>query len=201
MRVLATTLFVALAIVAAGCGGSSSTGASGETTEQATGRSDTATQGTDTGSEGTTETTETTKTDVTTTEDTATTPAPDENALADILGSEECASLIGISSAFAQAAGGAGEGLEQSQKLFEEFAAKAPEDIRDDFAVIAEAWTAIVEVYADAGISAGEPPDAEAIAKLQQASEELGRKLDDVKFQEASQNISTWVADNCTPNG
>lgn len=190
MRVAGAALLAALALVAAGCGGSSSSeSAADETTVESTATGDTTAEETTT--EETTET-ETVSTDI------------DEDALAEVLGSEECAELASVGTKFAEAMGasqgGSGD-LEDTQRYFEELAEKAPEEIRDDFAVMAEAWTAIVEVYSDMGIELGETPTAEQIEKFSAAGEELAKKLDDGKFQEASTNISAWATENCTTGG
>lgn len=195
MRLAGVALLATLALVAAGCGGSSS---SESAADETTAIESTAT---DTTIEDTTETVSTEAETVTT--ETASTDV-DTDDLAKLLGSEGCAELASVGMKFAEAMGasqGSSGDLEDTKKYFDELADKAPEEIRDDFATLAEAWTAIVEVYSDLGIKPGETPSADDIAKLSAAGEELSKKLDNAKFEQASENISKWANENCTAVG
>lgn len=108
-------------------------------------------------------------------------------------GSEECRELVGLGAKVTQALGGAGGDLEDTQEFMDAFADDAPEEIREDFQVIAEAYGKIAEALEGVDLSSGEQPDPEAMAELQQLSTEL----DQPRIQEANENITAWVEENC----
>jgi hypothetical protein len=167
----------ALALLGAGCGGG-----------------DDSSSATDT---DTTEITDTTATDETTTDETTTDTDTDTNA-ADFA-SEECLKALGASSEFAQALGNLGsdnEGLAESSQLFEEFADNAPEEVRADFQIVAEAYAAYVEVLRGLDLQAGETPSAEQLAAIQEAT----TSFTDPEVTAASERIQAWGEENC-PSG
>lgn len=181
MRILGAILVVTLAVVAAGCGGGGSNEAGGDDTTVVV---------------ETTGTTDTIETE-TTAADTETTTTVADGDLAALLGSEECASLVGLSSQIAQSMSGSGstdESLEQSRQFFDELADRAPEEIRDDFAVMSEVWTKIAEAYADLDLQSGEVPSQETLQRLAA----IGNELDQAELEEASTNIEAWVNENCS---
>jgi ABC-type glycerol-3-phosphate transport system substrate-binding protein len=164
-----------LGLVAAGCGGGD---------EEA---SDTQTVATDT--VGTDE-----ATDETTTDDTDT----DTGDIDDlgVFGSGECAELIGASAALSQAFGSAGtpgDDVDEVQAFFDEFVDDAPEEIREDFQVLADAYSAYADVLADVQVEPGQVPDAETLQKLQEAI----ASIDQQEVSEASLRISAWATENC----
>lgn len=192
MRLALTAMLAALALVAAGCGGSSSNDAAEadtttvETTVDTTATTDDTTS-TDDGS-----TTETVADDTT---------SADSGEISNIFGSEDCTELAMVGSKLAEAMGAASGNtadLESTQTYFDELAKNAPEEIRGDFATLAEAWAIIVDVYGDLDLKPGETPTADQIQKLSEKGQELSEKLDDAKFEEASSNISAWAEKNCT---
>ena len=137
------------------------------------------------------DTTDTVITD-TTTEETTTEETDDLGDLA----SGECQELIAASSAFSQAIGSAGAAtgdLDDVSEVFDELADSAPEEIRADFEVLAEAYEAYADVLGDVDVEPGEVPDAEALAALQQAI----ASIDQADVAAASQRISTWATANC----
>jgi hypothetical protein len=112
----------------------------------------------------------------------------------DFAATGECRELVELGTKVSQALGGTGgPELENTQEFLDEFADEAPEEIRDDFQVIAEAYAKIAEALGDVDVSAGAQPDPEAIAKLQQLSQEL----DQAELEEANRNITEWVEENC----
>lgn len=166
-----------LALVGAGCGGDD---------EEA---SDTTTL-TDTDT-----TTDDTTTDDTITDETTTDDGSDDFDLA----SGECAELVEagtkLSEAFG-AAGGTDGDLDDVSTFFDEFADSAPEEIRADFQILADAWDEYAEILPELQVEPGETPDPEALAKLQQAL----ASIDQQEVAAASQRITAWAEANC-PSG
>jgi hypothetical protein len=105
--------------------------------------------------------------------------------------SANCRNLAQSASKFSQALTGAEGNLKKQAQLFQEFANKAPAEIRSDVQTIADAFTKI----ANAGVSlkAGQTPTADQVAKLQQAV----KGIDQAKVTQASRNVAAWVQKNC----
>ena len=164
-RRLAVLLLAVLALVAAGCGGDDASDASGDTE--------------------TTIVEETTGDEMTETED-----ATDDGAGA--LG-ENCAELAGIGSRLAASLSGQGADLDEASELFDEIADQVPDEIKDDYEVVAENFGKIAEALKDVDLTSGATPSAEDLAKLQ----ELTASLNSPEIQEASANISAWAEKNC----
>ena len=169
MRVLMIALVLAFALVGAGCGGDDEEGAGDTTTVEVV-------------------------TDETTDDTTDGSTDPDVD-IGDFV-SGECQELVeasqALSAAFA-AAGSGTENLDETSALFEEFAESAPEEIRADIAVLADAYAKYAEAFADIDIQAGETPDAETLAAIQQALS----SIDQAEVTAASQRLSTWTTENC----
>jgi hypothetical protein len=85
--------------------------------------------------------------------------------------------------------------LQASVDQLEEFAAAAPEEIRDDMQTIAAAYATMMQSFADAGYdpTSGTPPTPEQIAALQEAS----GALNGTEFQAASERVGAWFQDEC----
>ena len=113
--------------------------------------------------------------------------------------SEECqeayAGFLGAAGGAGAALTGQGDELEESLDQLEAFAGSAPDEIKDDFALVVEAYAEFVEVFADLDFdpTSGEAPDAETMAAL----EEIGEKFEDADLQAASERISAWFEENC----
>ncbi len=162
---------LALVLVGAGCGGDDDESASDTTT-----LTDTTTDDDDDGRH-----------------DYATTTTTDD--LGD-LASGECADLVESGQKLSQALGSGtptGEDFDDVSQFFDEFADSAPEEIRADFQVLAEAWEVYAEVLPDLQVEPGETPDPEALAKLQQAT----ASIDQEEFAAASERINAWTTENC----
>ena len=174
-RRLAALFVAALALVAAGCGGSSSDEAS----------SDTATVATET-------TTEATTTEATTTEDMTTTDqtTTDDSGTAALAG--KCAELAGLGSKLAAAMGGQDAGVANVSKLFDELADQVPDEIKADWRVLARNFQKIADALKGADLSSG-TPDAATLAKLQK----LATTLDSQEVQQAAAHIEAWAKKNC----
>jgi hypothetical protein len=140
MRWLAVFV-MALALVAAGCGGADDSTASDETTVGET-----------TASEDTTTSEETTDTDV------------DASA---ILGDEDCVKLASIGATFAQAVTGATD--EEATEAFQNLVDDVPDEIKADVQVLADWFADYSAKLKDIGLQAGQTPTAAQVAQLQAA--------------------------------
>ena len=175
MRWLAL-LVMALALVAAGCGGSDNESASSDTTAIE----------------------ETTTTEETTSEDTATETSETTGTadLEDVLGDEDCLALAGVGATIAQAFSGASDGSASTEDL-EQLADKVPDEISADVQTLATAFAAYADKIKDIGISPGATPTAEQLQELQAAI----TSLDQDELTAASQRIETWAKANCEAAG
>ena len=170
MRWLAL-LVMALALVAAGCGGSDNESAgSDETTVEETTTTETTSE--DTTSE------ETTDTDV-----------------SGILNDEDCLKLAGIGATFAQAITGATD--EEAAEAFQNLVDDVPDEIKADVQVLADWFADYSAKVKDIGIQAGQTPTAEQIQQLSAALADTNQ--DEVTA--ASQRLGTWANENCSAAG
>lgn len=161
-----------LTLLAAGCGGDGDESAAEETTTELT---------TTTTETETTEATETETTEATETETTETTEAG-----GDVVTSEDCLEFAQVGARISEALTGTSD-LGEIEAAFDELAAAAPDEIKDDFAVLSDYIATVADAVGDVG--PGETPSAEALAKLQ--------SLDAAAATAASQNIATWAQENC----
>lgn len=165
-------LVLALALVAAGCGGGDDDSSASDTT---------------TVEETTTEET----TEETTDDGTATSGDFD-------FADEDCrglvAAFLGVSQAFAAAAGGSNEDLQEQAEAFSEFADDVPEEIRADVQTLADAYGQYLDVIQDAGLQPGELPTAEQAQQLQDALQAVGT----ADVTAASERLGTWTTENCS---
>jgi hypothetical protein len=131
-----------------------------------------------------------TTTDETTTEETDT-----DETVGDSLESEDCQQLINASASLSQAlgSGGTDSDLDDVSTFFDEFAEEAPEEIRADFQVLADAYEAYAEAIAGIDLQSGETPDPEALQQLQDAL----TSIDQEEVTAASERISVWANENC----
>lgn len=86
---------------------------------------------------------------------------------------------------FSEAVSGTNANVDKAAKEFDQLTAKAPSDIKPDFQTIDDAFKKL------AGAFNGGKPD---VQKLQQ----VASQIDTAKLTQASQNISTWAAKNCS---
>jgi hypothetical protein len=196
--VLFAIALTGMALAAAGCGG----GGDSTTTVTVEEATDTATTVETTTEElTTTEEVTTTEEMETTTEETSTdeteTEASGTTGLS-FLTSAKCQEYVSLIQSYATALSGAGgTDMQNAADALQEVADQAPDEIKDDFATLADAYGKIAEALGDTDLSAGQTPSAEALAKLQ----ELGNSIDSAKVAEASTNISDWLTKNCTGVG
>lgn len=170
-RRLAALFVAALALVAAGCGGSGSDEASSET---ATVAAETTTDA---------KTTE----DMTTTEETTTDAAAGSAAL-----TGKCADLAGLGSKLAAAMSGQDAGVADVSQLFDELADQVPDEIKADWQILAKNFQKIADALKGADLSSG-TPDAASLAKLQK----LATTLDSQEVRQAAAHIEAWAKKNC----
>lgn len=134
-------LVLALALVAAGCGGSDNESAtSDETTVEET---------------LTEETTDGTTTDESTT----------DTDLSGVLGDEDCLALASVGATFAQAISGAS--TDEATQAFADLADKVPDEIKGDVQVLAEWFAKYSADFAAIGLEAGATPTAAQLQQLQ----------------------------------
>ncbi len=175
MRWLAIVMaLLALALVVSGCGGGDDEAASDTTT-----LTDTTTDET---------TTDDTTTDETTTDDDSDDPGSPA-------ASEECRDLMEAGTKLGQAfgAGTTTPDRDDVSALYEEVVDNAPEEIRGDIQVLADAWEQYADVLDDVRVEPGQTPDPEDVAKLQQAL----ASIDQQEVAAASQRVNAWTTENC----
>ena len=158
---------LALALVAAGCGGDDDSAASDTTTIEET-------------------------TDETTTDDGTGTTGDFDFA------DEDCRALaaayLGVSQAFAAAAGGSDEDLQEQAEAFAQYADDVPEEIRADVQTLADAYGQYIDVLQEAGLEPGELPSAEQAQQLQEALQSVGT----ADVTAASERLGAWTTENCS---
>ena len=173
-RRLAVLLLAALALLVAGCGGD-------DGGDEAAGTTDTAVV-------EDTDSTETTEGSTTATDEESTTSDDDGVAL-----EGECARFAGLSAKLQQAVSGTSGDLESATEVFEEIADQVPEEIRDDYEVLAANFRELAEALKGIDLTSGQAPSAEALQKLQ----EVASKLDTPEARKATENIEAWARENC----
>jgi hypothetical protein len=112
------------------------------------------------------------------------------------IAADDCQALVQASSSLTQAfaaAGGANPDAEQANELLDEWAENAPDEIRDDIQVLAEAYGTYVTALDEVDFESGQTPSAEEIQAFQDAISEI----DQEEVTTASQNLQTWSNDNC----
>jgi ABC-type Zn uptake system ZnuABC Zn-binding protein ZnuA len=166
-------LVVALALVAAGCGGGSNESAA--TTET---------------------TTESTTTESTATTDESSTESTDTTDLSGILGDEDCLALASVGATIAAAFSGANGSTNGSEEL-QNLADKVPDAIKADVQTLAAAFSEYAAKLKDIGIEPGATPTAAQLQQLQTAIASLNQD----ELTAASQRIEAWAQENCKAAG
>jgi hypothetical protein len=165
-------LVLAIALVAAGCGGGNDESAA--TTE--------------------TTTTEETTSDTTTSDETTTDGSTDTTDLSGILGDEDCLALASVGATMAQAFAGASGSTNDNSAELEDLASKVPDEIKADVQVLAQAFATYSAKLKDIGVEAGKTPTADQLQQLQAAI----ASLDQQELTAASQRIEAWSKKNCS---
>jgi hypothetical protein len=98
-------------------------------------------------------------------------------------------------SGLAGAAGGTldEQSLQQAADQIQAMAAAAPDEIKDDFQIIADGLTQFYSALADMGFQPGSVPTEEQLTQLNQIFD----SIDQTAFETASNNIEAWFNDNC----
>ena len=169
-RRLTVLLLAVLALLAAGCGGDDESQASDETETAIVETTDDGT-----GTEG---------------EDATETAATEDDGAA--LGGE-CAEFAGLSARLSQALSGSSSDLDSASQVFDDLADQVPEEIRDDYEVLADNFRELAEALQGVDLQSGETPSQEDLAKIQ----ELTQSLDTPEVQEAAGTIEAWATENC----
>ena len=169
-------LMLAVALVAAGCGGDDDEAASDTTTIEET-------------------LTEDTTTDETTTDETTET-SDDTTDLSGILEDEDCLALASAGAAFAQVFSGAGA-TDESSAALEDLVDKVPDEIESDVRILADAFAQYAEELQDIGLEAGATPTAEQLQELQAAL----ASIDQANVTAASERLEAWTTENCEAAG
>ena len=175
VRAMLIAVFGALLLTAAGCGGDDDESAADtQAAPAATAEADTA--------ESETEAAET---------EAAETQAEEEP---DFTNAANCKEFTELGQKVSAALGGGGNvDADETKELLNEFADEAPEEIRNDFRVIADAYSKIADALEDLQLDPGETPNAEDALKLQ----EIAGEINQAELTEANTNITTWVSENC----
>jgi hypothetical protein len=164
---------LALALVAAGCGG-----------------------GDDESAASTDTTIEETTSESTTTETTSgeTTTDSTDTDLSGVLGDEDCLALASVGATMAQAFAGASGSTDDNTAELEALADKVPDEIKADVEVLARAFATYADKLQDIGVEAGQTPTAAQLQQLQAAIVSLNQE----ELTAASQRIEAWSQENCT---
>jgi cell fate (sporulation/competence/biofilm development) regulator YlbF (YheA/YmcA/DUF963 family) len=111
------------------------------------------------------------------------------------ISSEDCQELIAASTQLSKAlvAAQTAQDIDETSAFLEGLDDEAPEEIRADVQVLAGAHAAYAEAIGDVGLAAGETPDAEELARLQEAFSSINQP----EVAAASMRISSWANENC----
>lgn len=186
MRTRVLTMCAVIVTMIAACGG--------DTTDQTTTTDSGATPTTADGATSTDAPTTTTTSAAPSSDDD---PGDDSNLTARCL--EATQSMSAAMSSYTEGLAGAMTGTLDADSLqlaagqIEAMAEAAPDEIRDDMAVIAEELAAFYAALAEVDLEPGAiptPAQAEALA-------ELAEVVDQERFDEAAAEVSAWFEDNC----
>ncbi len=122
------------------------------------------------------------------------TDATDGGDAAALFADEDCAFFQEALSSNPLAASGTGTDVdfEEVGNSFQEIADNAPDELSDDFELLADFYVQYGPVVQKMAASGGQP-DQETLAELQ----EIVQGLDQAKFAEALTNISTYFQEEC----
>ena len=195
VSILAVASAAFLVVAATGCGGDKSSSdtdttavESIESEDSAAGIEETEDEAED--ADGTDEDTDTTGMD----EETTSSDDVDDDIDMGALASEDCQELGQVGAKMSEAFGGTpSSDTEAYSAYLREFAEEAPEEIRADFQVLADAYSKMAEAFEGFDPSSGSVPPADVLARIQ----ELSQEIDQAAVATASTNISQWVTENC----
>jgi len=211
MRTILAGLLIGLAaVLAAGCGSSSSNTASTTAVTETTAAAATTAATTSAGTTSTNTTpTNTTSTNTTSTNTTSTNTtasgattssggAPTAGVLS--AGCQKVADLsvqFGKALSAATATGSGQTDLQKTADAYKAFAAQVPEEIRGPFQTIAAAFAQYVDAIKGLNLAPGKTPDPATIVKLAAAA----KALNNSSLAAANTKIEAWVKQNCSTGG
>jgi len=109
-----------------------------------------------------------------------------------------CAQLAGVGSQFAKAIAAAGSGgkynLSAAVAAYRALANAAPSAIRPDLETLTSAFTAYAQAVGKAGFKPGQVPSPTQIAGIEAAA----KQFSDTKLLSAAKGIESWAAKNCS---
>jgi hypothetical protein len=121
-----------------------------------------------------------------------TTDAPDVSSFAS---SENCQQFVNFATDLSAAMSGTGNtDLQAAADTLQKYADEAPDEIKDDFQALADAYSKIADAFDGVDLNSTEPPPADVLAKI--AS--ITSSIDSAKLAQAGANISAWTTQNCT---
>jgi hypothetical protein len=172
--VAAAVLVVVLVAVAAGCGGGSKS------------------------SSPTVETTATVDNSATTSGSASSSGSSKSSSTPSFTSAKNCKDLAAIGAKLSQAmqssSGNENEVIANEAKALEQLASSAPGEIRDDFKVLADAFSTYVGVIQKTGgLKPGKVPSAAQVAQLTKAAQAFSS----AKLQQAEQHLTAWAQKNC----
>jgi hypothetical protein len=183
-RVLVVPI-AALALVAAGCGGDSSSESSADATETTVAAETTMTTEETTAAEETTDSSASAS---------ASASASSSSSSSGDLGlGGKCKEFAGVSQQLAASLSGQTADLQEASKIFDEIADQVPDEIKADYQVIADNFKKIADALKGVDLTSGKAPSPEVLAKLQ----ELAKSMDSPKVKQATEHIQAWVTENC----
>jgi len=103
------------------------------------------------------------------------------------------AAQVGTQFASALTGAGGSEDVQKAAKLFDELTSKAPDEIKEDFETINDAFKKLADALEGVDLTGGQAPDPETLAKLQKVTSEIDQK----KLSDAGAHISAWAQANC----
>jgi hypothetical protein len=112
-------------------------------------------------------------------------------------GGNECEEMAALEERFSiallRATSGKSVRVTAASKVFASMADEVPEELRDDFEALADAFAAYGEALEGIDIKAGTVPNAAQVAKLEAAA----KAFDQQAVDKASTTIEGWIQDNC----
>ena len=122
------------------------------------------------------------------------------NDLADLFSGDCADAIAAFQRALAESASafvpGQDVDLGDTAELLDEFAASAPDEIAEDFGLLADAFSQFAQAMSDAGIDFSDPTtfqDPDLLNEL----ESLTEAFDAPGYDEAAANVEDWFNNNC----
>jgi hypothetical protein len=122
----------------------------------------------------------------------------DAGGLAGLL-DEDCQFLLSGSflNPLANLTNGKADDVEHAGDYLSEVAAEAPREIKDDLTTVAEGISKVAEELKGVDLT---DPSSYTKPEVQEKMQGL-QEIFDEDYQKASENVSTWITENCKPGG